>query len=87
MQYQGSGGWNNTGPFYYWLSTATPGPASCHALAYASNAVSVNQGTANLGDKYCYLPSSGGMILYMQVTSINASGVKLTAWLWNENSF
>jgi hypothetical protein len=89
IQYQGpGGGWNNRGPFYYWTSPATPGPASCQALAYAPNGVSVgNNVTAYVGDKYCFLPPEGGMIMYMQVTKIDASGVVLTAWLWSQNSW
>jgi hypothetical protein len=90
LQYQGSGGgWNPNGPFYYWTSSATPGPASCEAIAYASNAVSVeNNVTAYVGDKYCFLPPEGGMVLYMQVTKIEASGVVVLAtWQWSQNSW
>ena len=89
IQYQGSGGgWNSNGPFYYWTSPATPGPASCEAIAYAANGVSVqDNATAYVGDKYCLLPPEGGMALYMQVTKIDTAGVILTAWLWNQNSW
>jgi hypothetical protein len=86
LQYQGAGGWNLGGNMYYWTIPSAPGPASCEAVNYASGSITVS-GTANLGDKYCFLPSSGGMDLYMQVTAVNGSSVTLNAWEWRENSF
>jgi hypothetical protein len=86
LQYQGAGGWNPRGNFYYWDIPAAPGPASCEAVNYAAGSISVS-GAANLGEKYCFLPSSGGMDLYMQVTAVSASSVTVDTWEWSENSF
>jgi hypothetical protein len=90
IQYQGPGGgwYTSASPFYYWTSSSTPGPASCEALERAANTVSVQANTtAYVGDKYCFMPIEGGMVLYMQVTKIDAAGIILTAWQWSQNSW
>lgn len=83
LLYQGDGNWNNGDLFFYWTSIATPSPGACDGLANAPNRIDVT-GMPKIGDRYCAVQILGTMLAYMQVTAIDASGVHVEAWLWNQ---
>src|SRR6202041_633091 len=69
-----SQGWKGGDIFAYWLSSATPGPASCAGLLTESSYTEVNGNQAHVGDRYCYENWEGTLMVYMQVMDIDVNG-------------
>jgi hypothetical protein len=91
LQYvPGSGnGWSigeYIGSAAYWTFNYKPGPSSINGLFDSDNYQSFGGATAYVGDRLC-IGGSGryefGTVIYMQVTSVGATGVDADAWMWS----
>jgi hypothetical protein len=88
IQYVPGHGWsvnNDTQEMDNWPSTIQPGPATINGFIMAGDANSAPQGNvAHVGDTIDWISQNNDLIGYIDVVSVNASGVEVDMWVWTK---
>jgi hypothetical protein len=89
LQYNLAGdpaGWDYlNGTFDYWQPGTHPGPADC--VAENDSVEHAGYTIASIGSRYCFVSyDQAPIVVYMEVTAVNSSSVRVQAWAWVQNS-